>query len=49
MKLFPEDNKKLKWLENSQLLRNTWHVKQIFELILEQCVAHYYGDNTIVK
>ena len=33
-------------LENSQLLRKTWHVNQIFELILEQCVANYYRDNT---
>ena len=41
--------KKPKWLENSQLLRKTWHVNQIFELILEQCVANYYGDNTIAK
>ena len=24
-------------------------VNQIFELILEQCVANYYGDNTIAK
>ena len=29
------------------ILRKTWHVNQIFELILEQCVANYYGDNTI--
>ena len=43
------DNKKPKRLENSQLIRKTWHVNQIFELILEQCVANYYGDNTIVK
>ena len=42
-------NKKPKRLENSQLLRKTWHVNQIFELILEQCVANYYGDNTIAK
>ena len=35
-------NKKPTRLENSQLLNN-----QIFELILEQCVANYYGDNTI--
>ena len=32
-----------------QLLRKTCHVNQIFELILEQCVANYYGDNTIAK
>ena len=44
-----ETNKKPKWLENSQLLRKTWHVNEIFELILEQCVANYYGDNTIAK
>ena len=36
-------------LENSQLLRKTWHGNQIFELILEQRVANYYGDNTIAK
>ena len=42
-------NKKPKWLENSQLIRKTWHVNQIFEFILEQCVANYYGDNTIAK
>ena len=42
-------NKKPKRLENSQLIRKTWHVNQIFELILEQWVANYYGDNTIVK
>ena len=42
-------NKKPKRLENAQLLRKTWHVNQIFELILEQCVANYYGDNTIAK
>ena len=35
--------------EISQLLRKTCHVNQIFELILEQCVANYYGDNTIPK
>ena len=29
----------------TQLLRKTWHVNQIFELILEQCVANYYGNN----
>ena len=40
-------NKKPKQLENSQLIRKI--VNQIFELILEQCVANYYGDNTIVK
>ena len=39
----PTINKKPKRLENSQLLR------KIFELILEQCVANYYGDNTIAK
>ena len=43
------NNKKPKRLENSQLIRKTWHVNQIFELILEQWVANYYGDNTIVK
>ena len=43
------NNKKLKRLENSQLLRKTWQVNQIFELILEQCVANYYRDNTIAK
>ena len=32
-------NKKPNKIENSQ----------IFELILEQCVATYYGDNTIAK
>ena len=37
-------NKKPKRLENSQLLR-----EKKFELILEQCVANYYGDNTIAK
>ena len=37
--------KEAETLENSQLLRKTWHVNQIFELILEQCVANYYGDN----
>ena len=42
-------NKKPKRLENSQLLRKTLHVNQIFKLILEQCVANYYGDNTIAK
>ena len=43
-------NKKPKRLENSQLLRKTLHVNQIFELILDQqCVANYYGDNTIAK
>ena len=42
-------NKKPKRLENSQLIRKTWHVNQIFELILEQCAANYYGDNTIAK
>ena len=42
-------NKKPKRLENSQLLRKTLHVNQIFELIIEQCVANYYGDNTIAK
>ena len=26
-----------------------WHVNQIFELVLEQCVANYYRDNTIAK
>ena len=41
-------NKKPEWLENSQLLRKTGHVNQIFEL-LEQCVANYYGDNRIAK
>ena len=41
-------NKKPKRLENSQLLRKR-HVNQIFELILEQCVANYYVDNTIAK
>ena len=44
-----KNNKKPKLLENSQLLRKTWHVNQIFELILEQCVANYYADNTIAK
>ena len=24
-------------------------MNQIFELVLEQCVANYYGDNTIAK
>ena len=42
-------NKKPKRLETSQLLRRTWQVNQIFELILEQCVANYYRDNTIAK
>ena len=42
-------NKKPKGLENSQLLRKTRHVNQILELILEQCVDNYYGDNTIAK
>ena len=46
---YHRDNKKPKRLENSQLLRRTWQVNQIFELILEQCVANYYGDNTIAK
>ena len=41
-------NKKPKRLENSQLTRKT-HVNKIFEFILEQCVANYYGDNTIAK
>ena len=27
-----------------KLLRKNWHVHQIFELILEQCVANYYGS-----
>ena len=41
------NNKKPKRVENSQLLRKTelnW-----IELILEQCVANYYGDNTVAK
>ena len=42
-------NKKPKRLENSQLIRKIWQVNQIFELIIEQGVANYYGDNTIVK
>ena len=25
------------------------HVNQIFELVLEQCVANYYRDNTIAE
>ena len=29
-------------------LRKTWHMNQIFELILEQYVANY-EDNTIAK
>ena len=40
-------NKKPKLLENSQLLRKTRQGE--FELILEQCVANYYRDNTIAK
>ena len=36
-------------LENSQLLRQNLTCQSNFELILEQCVANYYGDNTIVK
>ena len=32
-----------------KLIRKIWQVNQIFELILEQGVANYYGDNTIVK
>ena len=43
---FLKQNKKPMRLENSQLLL---HVNQIFELILEQCVANYYGDNAIAK
>ena len=39
---YSTSNKKPKRLENSQLLRKTWHVNQIFELILEQCIANYY-------
>ena len=42
-------NKKPKRLENSQLIRKILQVNQIFELTLEQGVANYYGDNTIVK
>ena len=37
-------NKKPKRLENSQLLRKTSHLNQIFELILKQCVANYYME-----
>ena len=29
--------------------KKLYTVNQIFELILEQCVANYYGDNTIGK
>ena len=38
---------KPKRLENSQLLRKTEF--NLIELILEQCVANYYGDNTVAK
>ena len=37
------------WKLTTTVIRKTWHVNQIFELILEQCVATYYGDNAIVK
>ena len=37
------------WKLTTIVLRKTLHVNQIFELILEQCVANYYGDNTIAK
>ena len=43
--LFQIFNKKPKQLENSQLLRKTWHVNQIFELILEQFVATTMDKN----
>ena len=49
-KLASSNNKQeAETLEYSQLLRKTWHVNQTFELILEQCVANYYEDNTIAK
>ena len=34
------------WKLTTTVLRKTWHVNQIFELVLEQCVANYYRDNT---
>ena len=37
------------WKLTTTVLRKTWHVNQIFELVLEQCVANYYRDNTIAK
>ena len=37
------------WKLTTTVLRKTWYVNQIFELVLEQCVANYYRDNTIAK
>ena len=37
------------WKLTTTVLRKTWHMNQIFELVLEQCVANYYRDNTIAK
>ena len=38
---------------NKQEAEEAWKLttikNQIFELILEQCIANYYGDNTIAK
>ena len=34
------------WKLTTTVLRKAWHVNQIFELVLEQCVANYYRDNT---
>ena len=47
--VFNFKNKKPKKFENSQLLRKTWHVNQIFELVLKQKQFFYWSHVTTLQ